>query len=266
MPESRQSSDDDPATPIPQESAAEQPTEGSGRIPAHVFARTTTASPREWSMRSNDESLFSIRMENMSFTSDQMNSMSRSGEFNISFDPTHSGRVPDSPCNNQTMTEITEQSGDPNKGCHKNTEKEAADTTTEKESLHEEPTLSQTVPENSEAKESQKHEGDVHQESPDESVKAFAFPILTGDAGLNGLSTESTEKQNQQECSTPKASETTSETDNKTQTPPETPKLGCPKETSESPSETPKPQTPKATRNDEPSKWFACFSCCTATS
>ncbi|KAK8493197.1 hypothetical protein V6N13_021446 [Hibiscus sabdariffa] len=332
MSEGRQSNDDDPATPIPQTLAAEQPTEGSDRIPSRVFARTTTASPRQWSFRSNEslfslhtgnmsftkeqlnlmsksgefcfgcdstlssplppvspsnnlsaaeiagqggnislhsESLFSIRMGNTSFTSEQMNSMSKSGEFNIGFDPTNSSRLPDTPCNNQTETGITEQSGGSNEGCHGDTEAEAADTTAEKDSqvpednVDKEPTLPHNVPQNSEGKESQHHEGDVHQESPDASAEHFAFPILTGDVGKNRLSAESRENQNLQECPTPTIPETP-ETTEKTQTPPETPKLGSPKETSERPPESPKPQTPKATRNEGPSKWLACFSCCTA--
>ncbi|KAK8692973.1 hypothetical protein V6N13_070574 [Hibiscus sabdariffa] len=319
MSETRQSNEDDPATPIPQTLAAEQPTEGSDRIPSRVFARTTTASPRQWSFRSN-ESLFSLHTGNMSFTKEQLNLMSKSGEYcfgcdstlssplppfspsnnlsaaeiagqggnilhseslfsirmgNTSFtsDQMNSSRFPDTPCNNQTETGITEQSGGgSNEGCHGDTGAEAADTTAGKDSqapadnVDKEPILPHNVPQNSEAKESQHHEGDVHQESPDASVEHFTFPILTGDVGKNGLSAESTENQNQQlqECPTPTIPETPIETAEKTQTPPETPKLGSPKGTPERPPETPKPPTPKANKNDGPSKWLACFSCCTA--
>ncbi|KAE8693950.1 hypothetical protein F3Y22_tig00110788pilonHSYRG00158 [Hibiscus syriacus] len=204
----------------------------------------------------NSESLLSIRTGNMSFTSDQMNWMSKSGELNICFDPTNSGRLPDTPCKNQTVAEI-------NEGCDGKNEAEATDTVEKeprvrKHSVNKE--LSLSMPRDSEATESQHHEGDVHQEPTDASVKAFAFPILTGDADKNGSSTQSTEQTQQSQCSTTETPETLSEAANKTETTPETPKLGSPKETRESTSGNPKPQSPAATR-----KWLACFSCCTAS-
>ncbi|GMJ04934.1 hypothetical protein like AT1G74220 [Hibiscus trionum] len=312
MPESSQSSDDDPATPVLRTLAAEQAIEGSDMTPSHFFARTTTGSPREWSMRSN-ESLFSLYTGNMSFASEQLTWMSKSGEFyygydsalcspllpgtpwnnmsateiakqggnlslnsesslfsigmgntsypndqmNIGFDPTHSGQFPDTPHNNQRATGINEGSDG---------ETEAADTMREKESqvrrgkVHKELSLSYNVPRYSDAKEFQDHKGDARREPPDANAKSFAFPILTGNASKNGSPTQSTEKQNRQsQCSTPETPKT-----HKPLTP-ETPKLGCPKETPESPSGTSKPRTPKATRNGGSRKWYACFSCCTAS-
>ncbi|KAK8710736.1 hypothetical protein V6N13_146069 [Hibiscus sabdariffa] len=318
MHESRQSSDDDPATPTTRTLAGEQPIECSDRTPSHVFARTT-GSPREWSMRSN-ESLFSLYTGNVCFTPEQLTWMSKSGEFyygydsalssplppgtpwnNISatemtrqggnlslnsesslfsigmghmsfpsdqmitgFDPTHYGQFPDTPCNNQTSTEI-------NKGNNGENKKEATNTVRERESqvrrgkVHKEPSLSYNVSRYLEAKEFQDHKGDVRQEPPDARVKSFAFPILTGHTSKNGSPTQRTEKQNRQSwCSTPETPKTLSGTADKPRTP-ETPKLGCSKETRESPSGTPKPQAPKPTRNGGSRKWFACFSCCSCS-
>ncbi|XP_039005296.1 uncharacterized protein LOC120132640 [Hibiscus syriacus] len=315
----RQPSDDDLATPVPRTPSEEQPTEDSERTPSHVFARTTTAATREWSLRSNEslfslhtgnmsftaeqlnlmsksgefcygcdsalssplppgtpwdnmsatefarhggnlnsDSLFSIRTGNTSFTSDHMNLTSKSGELNIDFDPTNSGRLLDAPCKDQTAAEISE-------GCDGKSEAEAAETEKEKE------------PRKQQNPSTKRQEGDVDQEPTDASVKPFAFPILTGDADKNRSTTQSTEEQNQQsQCSTTETPETLSEEANKTETTPETAneteattetsKLGSPKETTqESPSGTTKPQTPNATRNGEPKKWYACFSCCTAS-
>ncbi|XP_039058081.1 uncharacterized protein LOC120201566 [Hibiscus syriacus] len=286
--------DDDPATPTPQTLAAEQPTEAN--TASHVFARTTAAT-REWSMRSN-ESLFSLHMGNPSFTTEQLNWMSKSGEFYFYNDSPLCSPLPPgtpwnnlssaefaiqrgviglnseslfsihkgnmsfigslfqvTPRNNQTATETTGQSRDSNGGCIRDTEAEATDTTREKAS--------------------QVRKVDVHKElsfpsfsgaKPCANIEEIKdIRSLIGDTSENGSPPQSTEKQSQQECSTPRTPETLSETANEAQTTPETPKLGCPKENTESPSGTPKPQTPKTTRNGGPKKWLACFSCCTAS-
>ncbi|XP_039007950.1 uncharacterized protein LOC120135831 [Hibiscus syriacus] len=230
--------DDDPATPTPQTLAAEQPTEAN--TASHVFARTTAAT-REWSMRSN-ESLFSLHMGNPSFTTEQLNWMSKSGEFYFYNDSPLCSPLPPgtpwnnlssaefaiqrgviglnseslfsihkgnmsfigslfqvTPRNNQTATETTGQSRDSNGGCIRDTEAEATDTTREKASQS----------------------------------SVFSFGLI-GDTSENGSPPQSTEKQSQQECSTPRTPETLSETANEAQTTPETPKLGCPKENTES--------------------------------
>ncbi|KAK8659086.1 hypothetical protein V6N13_029298 [Hibiscus sabdariffa] len=77
-PGSSKLSTDGPTTPI-------SPSVPSGRIPSHVF-RTNTANRVEWSATSN-ESLFSINPGNTSFHMEQMNLMSKSGEFGDNCDP-----------------------------------------------------------------------------------------------------------------------------------------------------------------------------------
>ncbi|KAL3529682.1 hypothetical protein ACH5RR_009004 [Cinchona calisaya] len=62
---------DMPATDSPPMQAMERPTNSKYRIPSHVFARTKSNNPVDWSVTSN-ESLFSIHMGNMSFTRDQL--------------------------------------------------------------------------------------------------------------------------------------------------------------------------------------------------
>ncbi|KAE8699925.1 hypothetical protein F3Y22_tig00110569pilonHSYRG00181 [Hibiscus syriacus] len=327
----RQPSDDDLATPVPRTPSEEQPTEDSERTPSHVFARTTTAATREWSLRSNEslfslhtgnmsftaeqlnlmsksgefcygcdsalssplppgtpwdnmsatefarhggnlnsDSLFSIRTGNTSFTSDHMNLTSKSGELNIDFDPTNSGRLLDAPCKDQTAAEISE-------GCDGKSEAEAAETEKEKE-----PRV-------------RKHSVNKELSLYASRIRSSRIPAPRGKRAMliksqlmqvsnllpslykNRSTTQSTEEQNQQsQCSTTETPETLSEEANKTETTPETAneteattetsKLGSPKETTqESPSGTTKPQTPNATRNGEPKKWYACFSCCTAS-
>ncbi|XP_022736462.1 uncharacterized protein LOC111289572 [Durio zibethinus] len=237
---------DGSATPISPTQATEQPAGGlpsgaSDRIPAHIFSRTSTAGPTEWSVASN-ESLFSIHMGNTSFSADQLRCITKSGELGYTIDYTLSGPLADIPSNCQTptknSTEITNKSGNLNEGRYGVTEAAAAETMREvlmeKESQQKENI----------AKESP-HYRSISQHS-DASVKSFAFPILTGDAD------KSTKIKNQlSRPSTPKAtSETLPETP-KPQSPPGTPKP-----------ETAKSQTPKATQNAGKKRWFSCFSCC----
>lgn len=57
----------------------DDPTSPAYRIPSHVFSRTKSTAPMEWSVASN-ESLFSIQMGNMSFTREQLCWLGKSGE------------------------------------------------------------------------------------------------------------------------------------------------------------------------------------------
>ncbi|XVF08923.1 hypothetical protein REPUB_Repub07fG0046500 [Reevesia pubescens] len=247
-------SDDGSATPIPPTQATERPAGGSlsdnsDRIPSHVFSRTITTGPAEWSVASN-ESLFSIHMGNMSFTREQLSLMYKSGELGYTSDSTFSGPLAIVPSNNQTpreSTESTKKSGNLNKGQFGVTEAAAAETMREvlreKESQHKD----NISP----------HSRSLSQHS-DASVKSFAFPILTDHADKYGSMRKSTK--NKKQVSRPS---TPSETP-KALTPPETPKP-------HSPSKTPKPdihksQTPNTTPNARPKGWFSCFSCCPSSS
>ncbi|KAG8476936.1 hypothetical protein CXB51_030015 [Gossypium anomalum] len=251
MPKSQQS---DSTTPNPQTAAAmEQPAEeSSNRLPSYVFARTTTAGPTDWSMCSS-ESLFSIQMGNMSYTREQLNWMSKSGEHNYS----HNLTPPETPDNNQITAEITGQRSDSKEGS--NGVIEASETETmEKESQHKD-NVPQDLP----------HSTSVSRNS-DASLKSFAFPILTGEADKNGTEAPCTKNKNQPSLpSTPETiPEIPSETASKQQTPPESPKVEgeSPKEASESPKETPKSPAPNAPKSGGPRKWLGCFSCCSSGS
>ncbi|XWS47925.1 hypothetical protein CRYUN_Cryun13aG0028000 [Craigia yunnanensis] len=246
---------DGSATPITPTQATERPAGGSpsaasDRIPSYLFARTSTAVPMEWSVTSN-ESLFSIHTGNMSFSREQLNLMSKSGELGYTSDFPLSGPLADIPSNQtptRKSTEITNKSGNLNEGRYGVTEAAAAETM--REVLRE--------------KEFQ-HKDNVAKESPhcrsmsqhsDASVKSFAFPILTGDADKNGSLRKSTK--NKSQPSRPSTPKTTP------QTPSETPKPSSPPETPKP--ETPKSQTPNATRNAGPRRWFSCFFCCPSCS
>lgn len=76
--------------------ASETPSHDPNRIPPHVFARTKSSGPVEWSAASN-ESLFSIHMGNMSFTNEQLSWMNKSGEIGLIGDIQFSGDIPYSP-------------------------------------------------------------------------------------------------------------------------------------------------------------------------
>ncbi|KAJ8773138.1 hypothetical protein K2173_028315 [Erythroxylum novogranatense] len=61
-----------PPAPVTEKAAADDETTSPGyRIPSHVFARSKSNAPMEWSTASN-ESLFSIHTGNMSFTREQL--------------------------------------------------------------------------------------------------------------------------------------------------------------------------------------------------
>lgn len=158
IPKSEQS---DSASPNPQTAAAmEQPAENSSnRLPSHVFARTTTAGPKDWSMCSSD-SLFSIQTGNMSYTREQLNWMSKSGEHNYS----HNLTPPETPNNNQITAKITEQRSDSKEGSNGVIEVKAAETM-EKESQHKDNASQELA-----------HSTSVSRSS-DSSVKSFAFPM-----------------------------------------------------------------------------------------
>ncbi|XP_022737334.1 putative protein TPRXL [Durio zibethinus] len=258
MPNCGQSGDGS-ATPTPPTQATERPAGGSpseSRIPSHVFARTTTTGPTEWSVASN-ESLFSIHMENTSLSRDRLSWISKSGEFGCNSDSAISSPLVDIPSNltpTRKSTESAKKSGNLNDDGRYGVSESAVAAETMREVLRE--------------KESQ-HIDNVAKESPhfssmsqhsDGSVKSFAFPILTGDADKNGPLIKNSK--NKKQLSRPSTPETTphipSETA-KTPSPPGTPKP-------QSASETPKSQTPKATQNGGPRRWFSCFSCCPSRS
>ncbi|KAL4347950.1 hypothetical protein GQ457_17G017560 [Hibiscus cannabinus] len=141
-PGSSKLSTDGPTTPI-------SPSVPSGRIPSHVF-RTSTANRVEWGAASN-ESLFSINPGNTSFHKEQMNLMSKSGEFGDNCDPL----IISSPLMDLPTTRVFTEMDTNGKDCNESAT---------------EPTAAEAAP----------HSRSLSQLS-DASAKSFAFPVLTDD-------------------------------------------------------------------------------------
>ncbi|XVF49956.1 hypothetical protein PTKIN_Ptkin04bG0057900 [Pterospermum kingtungense] len=261
---------DGSATPITLTQAMEPPGGGSSpsstasyRIPSHVFARTSPASPMEWSAASN-ESLFSIQMGNASFSREQLSWMSKSGELGYISDSPYSGPLAHVPSDKQqTPTKKCSAGGELNDQGQLYGVAQAAAAAAE--------TMREVL---SQKESTQQHKDNVVAKEPlhlrsmsqhsDASVKSFAFPILTGDTDKSSSLRKSAKNKNPvlpQPSSTPK---TTSEARPKAETSPETTKPETPPEAPKP--ETPKSQTPKATRNAGPRKLFSCFSCCPSCS
>ncbi|XVF54431.1 hypothetical protein PTKIN_Ptkin05aG0179700 [Pterospermum kingtungense] len=214
------------------------PLSTSDRIPSHVFATTSTTTPTEWSVASND-SLFSIQMGTMSFTKDQFGWMTKSGELSYNYDTNMASPCVETP-SNQTPTRKSSEKIAKKSGNLNETEVAAAETMREvlreKESQHKD-----TIA---------KDPRSLSQHS-DASIKSFAFPILTGDADKSGTK----HKKKPSQPSTPKTAPETPKTS------PETPKpQTCPE--IPKPESSPKSQaTPKANAGGQ-RKWFSCLFCC----
>ncbi|GMJ05810.1 hypothetical protein like AT1G74220 [Hibiscus trionum] len=170
---------DGPTTPI-------SPLETSGRLPSHVF-RTTTANRVEWSATSND-SLFSINAGNMSFNKEQMELMSKSGEFGYNYDPFISSPLMELPTT-RLFTETDTNGGNCNES----------------------------------AAELAPHSRNLSQLS-DASVKSFAFPILTGDEDKTQQSEPSTNPKESPDTPTENPKAEAPEENPEPEAPEETPK------------------------------------------
>ncbi|KAK1565391.1 hypothetical protein Q3G72_025495 [Acer saccharum] len=211
------------------------------RIPAHVFDRSKSSAPVEWSTCSN-ESLFSIHMGNMSFTRDHVNLIGKSGELVYIGEYQSSSMPPIDFSSNQPPSsqsaEFSKKNGNLNQGFGA-TEAAAAET------------MREVIRENA-ASEQNNHSPDklsprkieIRPLSPrhhsDESIKSFAFPILTGDVDQSESVSVGKEKRKKQVASQPQT----------------------PKTTPQSEPQTPKSQTAKEGQNGGQIRWLACFSCC----
>ncbi|XP_039056934.1 uncharacterized protein LOC120200078 [Hibiscus syriacus] len=152
-------------------------------------------------MRSN-ESLFSLHTGNPSFTTEQLNWMSKSDEYYFYNDsPLCSPLPPSTPWNKMSAAEFASQA-------LKLPDKVVTQTSSATEIQKQKQPTQRGIKNigfirSMFIKNSLSHPVcDVHQELPDARVKSFAFPILIGDASENGSPLQSTEKQSQQECST----------------------------------------------------------------
>ncbi|KAK2663376.1 hypothetical protein Ddye_001950 [Dipteronia dyeriana] len=207
------------------------------RIPAHVFDRSKSSAPVEWSTCSN-ESLFSIHMGNMSFTRDHVNWIGKSGEL-VYIGEYQSPSMPpidfssNQPPSSQSA-EFAKKSGNLNQRLGA-TEAAAAET------------MREVIRENAASEQNNRSSPrkiEIRPSSPrrhsDESIKSFAFPILTGDVDKSESVSLGKEKRKKQAASQPQT----------------------PKTTPQSEPQTPKSQTAKEGQNGGQIRWFACFSCC----
>ncbi|KAK3225827.1 hypothetical protein Dsin_005689 [Dipteronia sinensis] len=211
------------------------------RIPAHLFDRSKSSAPVEWSTCSN-ESLFSIHMGNMSFTRDHVNWIGKSGELVYIGEYQSSSMPPIDFSSNQPPSsqsaEFAKKRGNLNQWLGA-TEAAAAET------------MREVIRENA-ASEQNNHSPDKlsprkieirpssHRHHSDESIKSFAFPILTGDVDQSESVSVGKEKRNKQAASQPQT----------------------PKTTPQSEPQTPKSETAKEGQNGGQIRWLACFSCC----
>lgn len=151
------------------------------RIPPHVFARTKSGAPVDWSVASN-ESLFSIHMGTMSFTREQFNWMNKSGELGYASDIQFSGPLieipgcspppPPSPTPGNNSPEPEMKNGNLNQGLGA---AEAAAAETMREVIRE----NASNPSHQEKKPVPKVDprAITPKHSDDSSIKSFAFPM-----------------------------------------------------------------------------------------
>ncbi|KAG2254187.1 hypothetical protein Bca52824_084323 [Brassica carinata] len=234
------------------------PTTPPYRIPSHVFARTPSTAPAEWSTLSN-ESLFSIRMGNNSFTEIDY---FKSGELTFPLPPSpRTPHLPSPPDNtnqgggggveaNRVVVEEVKTPVDIGK---KEAETEKAYPASKEEEQKSASSIREFIMANEAAnkdnnnnnKNNNKLDRSISRRSENLSVKSFAFPIL-GNADKGGL-----------QGSTPQKKQTKPSQ-------PETPKSSSESEGDEG---SKKEEAPKA-EADIPSnrtpRWLlSCFPCCT---
>ncbi|EOA33930.1 hypothetical protein CARUB_v10021423mg [Capsella rubella] len=240
------------------------PTTPPYRIPSHVFARTTSTTPVEWSTMSN-ESLFSIHMGNNSFTGGEY---FKSGELTFPQPPSPitpplPSPLPSPPQNaNQggaagggvvvaeakTPVDIAKKAAETDKAyrASKEDEQKAAASIREVIMANE----AANKDNNTNTNKTNKLDRSVSRRSEDFSLKSFAFPVL-GNADKGGLQQGSTPENKQRNPSLPETPKISNEADGNE---------GLKKE------EAPKSVAPKAeadrATNHNP-KWLSCFPCCT---
>ena len=199
-------------------------------FPSHVFARNSTNAPVEWSTASN-ESLFSIYMGNMSFSSEL--ALFKSGELDnkpcdvyVSDQPNASPiQQPPTPVNK--FNDISQRTAELHEEGLKVTEAKAAETM--REVIME---SSQTTEENTDKVEQVKKSNSRRQS--DGSTKSYAFGSTKSYAFQTSTSKSASSK-------------------------------GGAKDTNAEPIEQTKADdsTPKSNTNPPPNTWLNCFSCCT---
>ncbi|XP_022933614.1 uncharacterized protein LOC111440990 [Cucurbita moschata] len=204
------------------------------RIPSHVFSRTKSTTPTEWSGASN-ESLFSIQMGTMSFTREQLCWIGKSGELY------RSGELAMSV--SQVLNMKHSDCG--LKGTHPDGDMAATEARCAQ-------TMREVIRENSETNrmgsstltESSSQSASVSHQS-ESSTQSFQFPILSGD-GAKSISFKGAEPEKEKANN-----ETNNELQHSASSNPQIPK------------ESSSDESPKADSNVAPPKrWLSCLSCC----
>ncbi|KAJ4884505.1 hypothetical protein Rs2_34598 [Raphanus sativus] len=218
------------------------PTTPPYRIPSHVFEKTTSKAPVEWSTLSN-ESLFSIRMGNNSFTEIDY---FKSGE--LTFPQPPSPRTPHMPSprldTNQaaveeakTPVDLAKKAAETDKACRASKDEEQKAAASIREVI-----MANEASNKDNNNKNNKLDRSVSRRSEDLSVKSFAFQKL-GNADKGGLQGSTPQKRRTSQPESPKSSSEADEGD-----------------------ESHKPLTPKAEAdcacNRNP-RWLSCFPCCT---
>ncbi|KAF8037401.1 hypothetical protein BT93_B0334 [Corymbia citriodora subsp. variegata] len=152
------------------------------RIPSSVFSRTKSTAPMEWSVTSN-ESLFSIQMGNASFTRDQIYWIGKSQELGTSgappLPPATVDRANPTPANKSQemgmrITNMGERQCAPAPAAQpQNDSKGSVDHGRENFPWPEVASFHSTSPSH-------------HSDASGNSVKSFAFPILSRDVAVSG--------------------------------------------------------------------------------
>ncbi|CAN7052957.1 hypothetical protein IGI04_027995 [Brassica rapa subsp. trilocularis] len=234
-----------PPTQIMERSTNDATSTPTYRIPSHVFETTTSTAPVEWSTLSN-ESLFSIRMGNNSFTEIDY---FKSGE--LTFPQPPSPRTPHmpSPRHDTNQGGVAEEAKTPVDVGKKAAETDKAYRASKDEEQKAAASIREVImaneavnKDNNNNNKNNKLDRSVSRRSEDLSVKSFAFQKL-GNADKGGLQGSTPQKRRTSQPESPKSSSEADEGD-----------------------ESQKPLTPKAEAdracNRNP-KWLSCFPCCT---
>ncbi|KAH0874729.1 hypothetical protein HID58_072091 [Brassica napus] len=235
-----------PPTQIMERSTNDTTSTPTYRIPSHVFETTTSTAPLEWSTLSN-ESLFSIRMGNNSFTEIDY---FKSGE--LTFPQPPSPRTPHmpSPRHHTNQAGVAEEAKTPVDVGKKAAETDKAYRASKDEEQKAAASIREVImaneasnkDNNNNNNKNNKLDRSVSRRSEDLSVKSFAFQKL-GNADKGGLQGSTPQKRRTSQPESPKSSSEADEGD-----------------------EAQKPLTPKAEAdracNHNP-RWLSCFPCCT---
>ncbi|KAJ6970246.1 uncharacterized protein [Populus alba] len=240
------SSDNGSTAQFPPTQVMERPAESNSsasyRIPSSVFARTQSNAQMEWSVTSNG-SLFSIYTGNMSFITDDQNSVGKSGEIGFPGDSTLPNPLIDLSSNQHPINKSTDVGP-------KNANVDEYLGVTESKAPE---TMRGVVKEDGgdDNKERSLAKGSLHSarlshrsDASGESIQSFAFPILTGDDKSYSLSQKHyPSSRHRSQPPTPRSAQS-------------------PRARLESQPLSEPVTVPKANTSEVRGRWFSCIPCC----